>query len=48
LNNCHWNRMELKGQCHEIFDPRFFLNKSTPPRAKAVSHMASKLPINAR
>jgi hypothetical protein len=32
---CFWSALGgniLKGQCHEIFDPRFF-HQSTPPRA---------------
>jgi hypothetical protein len=44
--------MPLKGQCHEIFDPRFFssINSSQGPdsRAKSVSHMALNSPRNAR
>jgi hypothetical protein len=39
----------LKGQCNEIFDPRFFSSINPPPpgpdsQAKAVSHMASNWP----
>jgi hypothetical protein len=38
----------LKGQCHEIFDPRFFSSNNTPwapdSRAKAYLNSASNSP----
>jgi hypothetical protein len=38
----------LKGQCHEIFDPRFFSSKNTPwapdSQAKAFLNSASNSP----
>jgi hypothetical protein len=34
----------LKGQCHEIFDPRFFSSHNPDSRAKAVLHMAPYSP----
>jgi hypothetical protein len=37
-------QMRLKGQLHEIVDHRFFCHQSTPPRTKAVLHMAQYSP----
>jgi hypothetical protein len=45
--DCFLLRVVLKGQCHEIFDPRGFLANSTPglpgSQVEAVSNMVSYL-----